>query len=52
MKIHSLIKNKRDIAVSFKAGEAGFEPTSTVLETAELPLCYSPVCNKQILSPI
>ena len=25
------------------AGEAGFEPTSTVLETAELPLFYSPV---------
>ena len=24
------------------AGEAGFEPTSTVLETAELPLFYSP----------
>ena len=25
------------------AGEAGFEPTSTVLETAELPLFYSPI---------
>ncbi len=25
------------------AGEAGFEPTSTVLETAELPLFYSPL---------
>ena len=52
MKIHSLIKNKRDISVSFKAGEAGIEPTWTVLETAELPLFYSPVCNNQILSPI
>lgn len=25
------------------AGEAGFEPTLTVLETAELPLFYSPI---------
>lgn len=42
-----LYKEKRDIAVSFKAGEAGIEPTLTVLETAELPLFYSPVCNNQ-----
>ena len=26
----------------FLAGEAGFEPTLTVLETAVLPLYYSP----------
>ena len=31
-----------DIAFDI-AGEAGFEPTSTVLETAELPLFYSPI---------
>lgn len=42
-----LYKEKRDISVSFKAGEAGIEPTLTVLETAELPLFYSPICNNQ-----
>ena len=40
-----LYKEKRDTTVSFKAGEAGIEPTLTVLETAELPLFYSPICN-------
>ena len=32
------------------AGEAGFEPTSTVLETAELPLFYSPIKGHSPLS--
>ena len=39
-----------DIAFDI-AGEAGFEPTSTVLETAELPLFYSPIKEGVIRHP-
>ena len=39
----SLTLNIYQIVTFDIAGEAGFEPTSTVLETAELPLFYSPV---------
>ena len=36
---------KRDaLSASLRAGEEGFEPPLTVLETAALPLYYSPIC--------
>ena len=37
-----LLNNYQIVTFDIFAGEAGFEPTSTVLETAELPLFYSP----------
>ena len=37
------VKHYQIVTFDILAGEAGFEPTSTVLETAELPLFYSPV---------
>ena len=37
-------KTKRDaLSASLSAGEEGFEPPLTVLETAALPLYYSPM---------
>ncbi len=38
-----LLNNYQIVTFDILAGEAGFEPTSTVLETAELPLFYSPI---------
>ncbi len=40
--LRSLLNNYQIVTFDILAGEAGFEPTSTVLETAELPLFYSP----------
>ena len=43
-KLSAMSVKHYQIVTSFDiAGEAGFEPTSTVLETAELPLFYSPI---------
>lgn len=41
-KLHTISVKHYQIVTFDIAGEAGFEPTSTVLETAELPLFYSP----------
>ena len=41
--LRCLLNNYQIVTFDILAGEAGFEPTSTVLETAELPLFYSPV---------
>ena len=38
------IRNPSHSSNSYKAGEEGLEPPSTVLETAALPLNYSPLC--------
>ncbi len=40
--VQHLLNNYQIVTFDIFAGEAGFEPTSTVLETAELPLFYSP----------
>ena len=37
------VKHYQIVTFDILAGEAGFDPTSTVLETAELPLFYSPM---------
>ena len=42
-RVRHLLNNYQIVTFDIFAGEAGFEPTSTVLETAELPLFYSPV---------
>ena len=38
------------LAVSYITGEEGLEPPSTVLETAALPLNYSPICQYSIMT--
>ena len=46
--LRCLLNNYQIVTFDILAGEAGFEPTSTVLETAELPLFYSPVVRTEI----
>ncbi len=42
-------KIKKDVAsTSFEAGEEGIEPPFTVLETAALPLYYSPMLFNEL----
>lgn len=47
--LRCLLNNYQIVTFDILAGEAGFEPTSTVLETAELPLFYSPVIRTDIV---
>ncbi len=47
-----LLNNYQIVTFDIFAGEAGFEPTSTVLETAELPLFYSPKMDGAGNNPI
>ena len=41
--LRCLLNNYQIVTFDILAGEAGFEPTSTVLETAVLPLNYAPI---------
>ena len=50
-KLHTISVKHYQIVTFDIAGEAGFEPTSTVLETAELPLFYSPIKEGVIRHP-
>ena len=42
-RLRCLLNNYQIVTFDILAGEAGFEPTSTVLETAVLPLNYAPI---------
>lgn len=39
------MKKAEQLVFGFFTGAVGIEPTSTVLETAVLPLNYAPLCN-------
>ena len=44
------IKTSAYSLLTAKTGEEGLEPPSTVLETAALPLNYSPICQYSIMT--
>ena len=49
-RIYKKISHERIMRYLFRPGEEGLEPPSTVLETAALPLNYSPICQYSIMT--